>query len=181
MPKISIITPAYNCEKYLEQSVDSVLSQTWQDWELLIIDDCSKDNTYALMQKLAKKDERIRILQNPQNSGAAATRNNGVRQAAGEWIAFIDSDDLWEPDKLEKQMALLLKIPEAALVFTYPACTGKNQPQKTAGTKRHFLFICSDPQRADERISDAGRRRYSRRFCHMACHIEQDSVCIRCR
>ena len=118
MPKISIITPAYNCEKYLEQSVDSVLSQTWQDWELLIIDDCSKDNTYALMQKLAKKDERIRILQNPQNSGAAATRNNGVRQASGEWIAFIDSDDLWEPDKLEKQMALLLKIPEAALVFT---------------------------------------------------------------
>ena len=58
MPKISIITPAYNCEKYLEQSVDSVLSQTWQDWELLIIDDCSKDNTYALMQKLAKKDEQ---------------------------------------------------------------------------------------------------------------------------
>ena len=57
MPKISIITPAYNCEKYLEQSVDSVLSQTWQDWELLIIDDCSKDNTYALMQELAKKDE----------------------------------------------------------------------------------------------------------------------------
>ena len=56
MPKISIITPAYNCEKYLEQSVDSVLSQTWQDWELLIIDDCSKDNTYALMQELAKKD-----------------------------------------------------------------------------------------------------------------------------
>ena len=118
MPKISIITPAYNCEKYLEQSVDSVLSQTWQDWELLIIDDCSKDNTYALMQELAKKDERIRILQNPQNSGAAATRNNGVRQAAGEWIAFIDSDDLWEPDKLEKQMTLLLKIREAALVFT---------------------------------------------------------------
>lgn len=118
MPKISIITPAYNCEKYLEQSVDSVLSQTWQDWELLIIDDCSKDNTYALMQKLAKKDERIRIIQNPQNSGAAATRNNGVRQASGEWIAFIDSDDLWEPDKLEKQMALLTKNPEAALVFT---------------------------------------------------------------
>ena len=195
MPKISIITPAYNCEKYLEQSVDSVLSQTWQDWELLIIDDCSKDNTYALMQKIAKKDKRIRILQNPQNSGAAATRNNGVRQAAGEWIAFIDSDDLWEPDKLEKQMALSAKNPEAAFVFTGSAfidaqgnriahilhVPGKNQPQKTAGTKRHFLFVRSDPQRSDERISNAGRRRYSRRFCHMACYIEQDSVCIRCR
>ena len=75
MPKISIITPAYNCEKYLPDAVKSVLSQTFTDWELLIIDDCSKDNTYRYMKKLAEKDKRIRIFQNKVNSGSAATRN----------------------------------------------------------------------------------------------------------
>ncbi|MBU5480137.1 sugar transferase [Blautia sp. MSJ-19] len=117
MPKISIITPAYNCEKYLEEAVNSVLAQTWEDWELLIIDDCSKDKTYFCMQRLAKKDKRIRIFQNPQNSGAAATRNYGIRQAEGEWVAFLDSDDLWREDKLEKQMKVLQKQPDAAFLF----------------------------------------------------------------
>ena len=106
MPKISIITPAYNCEKYLPDAVKSVLSQTFTDWELLIIDDCSKDNTYRYMKKLAEKDKRIRIFQNKVNSGAAATRNYGVRLARGEWIAFLDGDDLWREDKLEKQLAV---------------------------------------------------------------------------
>lgn len=118
MPKISIITPAYNCEKYLEEAVDSVLAQAYEDWELLIIDDCSKDATYLRMQELAKKDKRIRIFQNPHNSGAAATRNNGIRKANGEWIAFLDSDDLWRPEKLERQMAVLRKHPEASFMFT---------------------------------------------------------------
>ena len=95
MPKISIITPAYNCEKYLPDAVKSVLSQTFTDWELLIIDDCSKDNTYRYMKKLAEKDKRIRIFQNKVNSGSAATRNYGVRLGRGEWIAFLDGDDLW--------------------------------------------------------------------------------------
>ena len=74
MPTISIITPAYNCEKYLEEAVESVLAQTMQDWEMLIIDDCSSDNTYACMEKLAQRDKRIRIFRNTQNAGAAATR-----------------------------------------------------------------------------------------------------------
>ena len=86
MPKISIITPAYNCEKYLPDAVKSVLSQTFTDWELLIIDDCSKDNTYRYMKKLAENDKRIRIFQNKVNSGSAATRNYGVRLARGELI-----------------------------------------------------------------------------------------------
>ena len=107
MPKISIVTPAYNCEKYLEEAVNSVLAQSFEDWELLIIDDCSKDATWLRMQTLAKKDNRIRIFQNQHNSGSAATRNNGIRQARGEWIAFLDSDDLWRPEKLERQMSVL--------------------------------------------------------------------------
>ena len=90
MPKISIITPAYNCEKYLPDAVKSVLSQTFTDWELLIIDDCSKDNTYRYMKKLAEKDKRIRIFQNKVNSGSAATRNYGVRLARGEWIPDVE-------------------------------------------------------------------------------------------
>lgn len=118
MPKISIITPAYNCEKYLEEAVDSVLAQTTQDWELLIIDDCSKDHTYRCMQKLAERDSRIRIFKNTQNAGAAATRNFGIRQAKGQWIAFLDSDDLWKKEKLEKQMNFLEKYPEASFLFT---------------------------------------------------------------
>ena len=85
MPKISIVTPAYNCEKYLEEAVNSVLAQSFEEWELLIIDDCSKDATWLRMQALAKKDNRIRIFQNQHNSGSAATRNNGIRQARGEW------------------------------------------------------------------------------------------------
>ena len=118
MPTISIITPAYNCEKYLEEAVDSVLSQTMTDWEMLIIDDCSVDNTYSCMQKLAQRDSRIRIFRNMQNAGAAATRNYGIRQARGRWIAFLDSDDLWRTDKLQKQMELLDKYPEASFLFT---------------------------------------------------------------
>lgn len=118
MPKISIITPAYNCEKYLPETVKSVFSQTFEDWELLIIDDCSKDNTYRCMKKLAEKDKRIRIFQNEVNSGSAATRNFGVCKAQGEWIAFLDGDDLWKPDKLEKQLAVLEQRPDARLIFT---------------------------------------------------------------
>lgn len=118
MPKISIITPAYNCEKYLPEAVKSVLSQTFEDWELLMIDDCSGDNTYRCMEKLAEEDKRIRIFQNKVNSGTAATRNFGVRKAKGEWIAFLDSDDLWKADKLEKQLAMLTKHPDARLIFT---------------------------------------------------------------
>ena len=118
MPKISIVTPAYNCEKYLEEAVNSVLAQSFEDWELLIIDDCSKDATWLRMQTLAKQDNRIRIFQNRHNSGSAATRNNGIRQARGEWIAFLDSDDLWRPEKLERQMSVLRKHPDASFLFT---------------------------------------------------------------
>ena len=118
MPTISIITPAYNCEKYLEEAVNSVLAQTVQDWELLIIDDCSRDGTYRCMQKLALKDSRIRIFQNARNIGAAATRNFGIRQAKGQWIAFLDSDDLWRKEKIQKQMTILEKHPDARFLFT---------------------------------------------------------------
>lgn len=103
---VTIIMPAYNCEKYLEEAVESVKAQTYRDWKLLIIDDCSKDGTFALARRLAESDERIRVFHNEVNSGVSKTRNRGIREADTEWIAFLDSDDVWVAEKLEKQLAL---------------------------------------------------------------------------
>ena len=115
---VSIVMPAYNCEKTLAASVESVLRQSVANWELLILDDGSKDGTWALIQRLAEKDSRIRAIQNEENMGVGRTRNRGVSLAKGDWIAFLDSDDLWTPDKLEKQLALASAHPETGLFFT---------------------------------------------------------------
>lgn len=115
---ITIIMPAYNCEKYLRDAVESVKAQTYKNWTLFIIDDCSTDGTRALARALAETDERIKVFHNKQNVGVARTRNCGVRKAESEWVAFLDSDDMWTPDKLEKQIKLSEKIPVAKLIFT---------------------------------------------------------------
>lgn len=114
---ISIIMPAYNAEKTLEFAVRSVLAQTYKDFELIIINDCSKDKTPELIQKLMDEDSRIRTINNEKNSGVSVTRHRGVEVAKGEWLAFLDSDDAWTPDKLEKQVALQKKT-GANLLFT---------------------------------------------------------------
>ena len=101
---ISIITPSYNSSKYISETINSVISQTHKDWEMLIVDDCSKDNSVEIIQKLIKKDKRIKLIQLDQNVGAAEARNVALRQAKGNYIAFLDSDDLWVPEKLEKQL-----------------------------------------------------------------------------
>ena len=115
---ISVVMPAYNCRNTLRQSVESVLRQTDPDWELLLIDDCSQDGTAALIRELAAQDGRIRVFSNEENRGVGYTRNRGAALAAGAWVAFLDSDDLWTPDKLEKQRALAAQHPEASLFFT---------------------------------------------------------------
>ncbi|AIQ54438.1 glycosyltransferase family 2 protein [Paenibacillus sp. FSL R7-0331] len=104
-PLVSIVMPAYNCGKFIEQSIFSVLNQSYTKWELIIIDDCSKDNTVSLIECMAKNDDRILIYKNAKNSGVSATRNRGISVAKGEWIAFLDSDDIWNELKLEKQLA----------------------------------------------------------------------------
>lgn len=124
--KVSVVMPAYNAEKYIEQAVRSVLDQTYPNFELIIVDDCSQDATAEIAQKLAQEDERIMLLQNPQNSGVSASRNIGVLHAQGEWIAFLDSDDMWTTDKLEKQMALVSVHPDAALFYTGSAFVDQN-------------------------------------------------------
>lgn len=104
---VSIIMPSWNTGKYISESIQSVLAQTYTNWELIIVDDCSTDNTDEVIANFC--DKRIRYLKNTQNSGAALTRNRALREAKGEWIAFLDSDDIWLPEKLEKQIEFMKK------------------------------------------------------------------------
>jgi len=101
---ISVIIPAYNAEKYLCESVNSALQQTHRDIEIIIIDDKSSDNTLSIASSLADHDRRVKILSNPQNLGVANARNAGIAAATGDYIAFLDADDIWVPDKLAKQL-----------------------------------------------------------------------------
>lgn len=103
---VSIIMPSYNTAKYIAETVQSVLAQTYQNWELIIVDDCSTDDTDEVIKPFLS-DSRIRYLKNEKNSGAAVSRNRALREAKGKWIAFLDSDDLWMPEKLEKQIAFM--------------------------------------------------------------------------
>lgn len=111
---VSIIMPSWNTGKFIGESIQSVLNQTYKNWELIIVDDCSTDNTDEIMASF--NDERIRYFRNEKNSGAALTRNRAIREARGEWIAFLDSDDLWMPQKLEYQIKFMQKND---LVFSY--------------------------------------------------------------
>ena len=107
MPKVSIITPAYNAAEFLPETIESVLKQTFSDWEMIIIDDCSEDNTFEIATNYSVKDSRIKVIKNEVNSGVAATRNHGLDVASGDYIAFVDSDDMWLPEKLKKQIQFM--------------------------------------------------------------------------
>ena len=106
---VSIITPSWACGKFIGETIKSVQAQTYQNWELLVQDDCSTDNTREVVAGLAQNDSRIIYECNPVNSGAAITRNYALRRASGRWIAFLDSDDLWLPEKLERQLGFMVK------------------------------------------------------------------------
>jgi teichuronic acid biosynthesis glycosyltransferase TuaG len=104
---VSIIMPSYNAEKFIEESINSVLAQTYQNWELLITDDVSKDNTVAIVKRYAKNEPRIRLVKKSNNGGAGVARNDSILRAKGRYIAFLDSDDLWMPEKLSKQISFM--------------------------------------------------------------------------
>jgi teichuronic acid biosynthesis glycosyltransferase TuaG len=109
----SIITPLYNSEEFIKDTVDSVLSQTYTNWEMIIVDDASTDKSVAIIQELIDGDDRVKLLRLSKNVGAAQARNRALQVAKGRYIAFLDSDDLWSPDKLEKQLLFMSerKIP----------------------------------------------------------------------
>lgn len=106
---VSIIMPSYNSEKYLPQTIESVLAQSYKNFELLIVDDCSTDNSVSVIKEYQEKDSRIRLFHNEQNQGCAYSRNLALREAKGDWIAFLDSDDLWLPEKLTKQLNFMVQ------------------------------------------------------------------------
>lgn len=116
---ISIIVPVYNVEKYIRETLSCVEAQTYPHWELLLVEDCSTDGTVEkITDYLAgKKDDRIRLIRQPSNQGAARARNRGLQEAKGRYIAYLDADDLWVPEKLEKELNFLKKR-EAAFAFT---------------------------------------------------------------
>lgn len=103
---VSIITPSYNTAEYIAETIKSVQAQTYGNWEMIIVDDCSTDNTDKIVGEYLS-DARIRYLKNEKNSGAAISRNYALREAKGKWIAFLDSDDLWMPEKIEKQLSFM--------------------------------------------------------------------------
>ena len=141
MELVSIIMPAYNCSRFIREAIDSVLAQTYTAWELLIVDDCSTDDTAAIIASY--QDERIHYFRNEQNSGAALSRNKALREAKGKYIAFLDADDSWMPEKIEKQVAFM---EQNGYAFTYTAFHRTDKPLRISGprhiTKMGMYAFC---------------------------------------
>jgi len=125
MPFLSVIMPAYNSARYISDAIESVKNQTFQNWELIVIDDGSSDGTAQIVKSFSSGDERIVLYESGERLGVSAARNKAVSLARGEWIAFLDSDDMWAPSKLEKQIALAEKK-ECRFVFTGSAFIDEN-------------------------------------------------------
>ncbi|WP_246124775.1 glycosyltransferase family 2 protein [Algibacter pacificus] len=106
-PLVSVIIPMFNSEAYILDAINSVINQTYKNWELILVDDCSSDNTWHIINPFLKLHPNIKLLKNSDNYGAAVSRNNGIQVSKGDYIAFLDSDDLWKPNKLEKQISFM--------------------------------------------------------------------------
>lgn len=131
---VSIITPMYNANRYIGKTIESVKAQTYENWEMLIVDDCSTDNSVDIVNLYAENDSRIKIFHNSKNSGIAITRNRAIVEAKGRFIAFLDSDDLWKPEKLEKQILFMV---ENDVSFSYTACDVIDENGKLTGQVRY--------------------------------------------
>ena len=148
MDLVSIIMPSYNCGQFVEETIRSVQAQTYTNWEVIFVDDCSNDDTIRKVSALRDKDERIHLFQNHCNLGAAVSRNNALKEAKGHWIAFLDSDDLWEATKLEKQVKFM---EDNGYTFSYTSYQEIDSDSKSKGvlvsgpkhvTKRGMYNFC---------------------------------------
>lgn len=131
---VSVVMPTYNCGKYIAKSIESVLVQTLSDWELQIVDDCSTDDTIKILQPYLEKYHQIHYYKLPKNGGPAVARTEAIKRSNGKYIAFLDSDDLWFPDKLEKQIAFMQ---EQNFEFSCTAYSCMMMPEKVC-TMRYF-------------------------------------------
>ena len=118
---VSIITPSFNSEKFIAETIQSVQNQTYPNWEMIIVDDCSTDRTVSVIQQFVKNDVRIRLFQLDRNSGAGIAREKALSNINGDYISFLDADDLWKPLKLEKQLQFL-KEHKAHFTFSFYDC-----------------------------------------------------------
>lgn len=116
---VSVITPTYNCASFIGETIESIQTQTYHHWEMIIVDDCSKDNTKEVVEKYSNKDKRIKYYCLEKNSGAAVARTKAMDLAEGEYMAFCDSDDLWMENKLEKQIKFMKKYDIAFSCTSY--------------------------------------------------------------
>jgi teichuronic acid biosynthesis glycosyltransferase TuaG len=125
---VSIITPSYNSMKYIRSTIESVKAQSYQNWEMIIIDDCSKDDSVAFIQRLTEGEPRIKLIPLTENVGAAMARNRALDIAVGRFVAFLDSDDMWEPSKLDVQINCMIKHDCAFTYSSYRVCddSGEN-------------------------------------------------------
>jgi len=128
---VSIITPSYKSKRFISETIESVLSQTYQNWEMIIVDDVSPDNSNEIIEEYCKKDGRIKLIKLEKNSGPAAARNRAIEGAKGRYKAFLDADDFWKPEKLEKQ---LLFMDENDLAFTYSSYDLIDEDSNDLGT-----------------------------------------------
>lgn len=126
---VSIITPTYNSEEFIAETIDSIIAQAYPYWELLITDDCSSDRTVSIVKEYMDKDPRIKLFQLSSNSGGGVARNNSIKEAKGRYIAFCDSDDIWTPDKLEVQLEFMRKKGTAFSYGSYILCDESGQEQ----------------------------------------------------
>lgn len=135
---VSIITPSFNCAKYIGSTIRSIQAQTYGNWELLITDDCSTDNSRDIVLQYSKKDPRIKLFTLEKNLGAGAARNNSIKEAKGRYIAFCDSDDCWYSEKLEKQLRFMREKDCSMVYSSYMTC---NEEGKSTG-----IVVCRNKE-----------------------------------
>jgi teichuronic acid biosynthesis glycosyltransferase TuaG len=133
-PLVSIVVPVYNAARFMDDTIQTVLNQTYQNWELLLVDDCSSDDSVQIIQKYLKKEKRIKLFKLSENSGAAIARNTGIDKAKGHYLAFLDADDLWMNNKLELQVAFMQ---EKNAAFSFTGYEFADENGKPNGKKVH--------------------------------------------
>lgn len=133
---VSVVMPNYNGKDYIRQAISSVLSQTYSNWELLIVDDCSTDASADIVGEF--DDARIKLIRNQKNSGAAVSRNRAIELCSGKWIAFLDSDDTWEPDKLERHLTFMDEGEHAFSFTSYAVVNSDDELVAEFAPKRDF-------------------------------------------
>lgn len=146
---VSVITPTYNSADFIAETIDAIIAQTYTNWELLITDDCSTDDTVDIVRKYMAQDSRIKLFVMKKNGGGGVARNNSIKEASGRYIAFCDSDDRWYPSKLEKQVAFMQKMNCGLSYTSYVTCNEKGNNEGIIVCRRRETFKTT---RRDDKI-----------------------------